>query len=73
MVANISDSFSSVWIRFSLAWMPTTQFLVKEREPGKWKVSVRRRLISYQGDLPSASRRMLCNTFFMMTGLNTFN
>lgn len=35
MVANISDSFRSVLMRFSLAWMPTTQFLVNDRDPAQ--------------------------------------
>lgn len=33
MVASMRDSLRSVLMRFSLAWMPTTQFLVNEREP----------------------------------------
>ncbi len=35
IVANMRDSFKSVLIRFSLAWMPTTQFLVNDRDPAE--------------------------------------
>jgi hypothetical protein len=35
MVASMSDSLRSVSIRFSLASMPTTQFLVNERAPSE--------------------------------------
>lgn len=70
IVASIRDSLRRVCIRFSLAWIPTTQFLVNEREPI---------CLSFEHSampktfLPSASRRILCNTFLIMTGLNTFS
>jgi hypothetical protein len=40
MVANIRESFKSCEIRFSFASIPTTQFLVNDREPGLYKTLV---------------------------------
>lgn len=60
-------------IRFSFAWIPTTQFFVNEREPDRIKLVFVLFHYAAKVGLPSANRRILCNTFLMMTGLNTFN
>lgn len=59
-------------MRFSFATIPTTQFFVKDREPNDRCMSQRLK-VSNIHNTPSASRRMLCKTFLMMTGLKTFN